>query len=407
MSASNAATAPALTTLVRANLAAQSAEQLALAVAPLIAALHLQASAAQTAWLQAAQTLPFLLLALPAGLLADRVSRPRLMGWAEWLRAATLVALAGLWLHAQLNLGWLALLGALGACGTVAYSVAAPALVPALVPPGGLTHANRQLELSRSLALALGPMLAGLLYDRAGAGLVLGLACAMSAYAAARMGRLPDAPRAAGRAPSPWRMLGEGLQFVAGHVWLRPIVLTAVFFNTAWFVLQGIYVVYAARHLALSAAQIGLTLGLYGAGMVGGAWLAPALARRFAFGTLVAAGPACAFGAALLLLASWAWPTLWLVAPAFVLFGAGPILWTITTTSLRQVVTPPGMLGRVSALILTATHGARPLGAAIGALVAARAGIDAALCVSAAGFAIQLGILWRSPVRRLAALPAH
>ena len=81
-----------------------------------------------TGLLQAAQTLPFLLLSIPAGVLADRMSRPRLMAAAEAARAASLALvpiLAGLGL---LNLPLLALLGFIGAAGTVAYSVATPAL---------------------------------------------------------------------------------------------------------------------------------------------------------------------------------------------------------------------------------------------------------------------------------------
>src|SRR3546814_6471773 len=57
------------------NLAAQSAEQVGLAAAPIVAVLALGAGAAETGLLQTAQTLPFLLLAIPAGLLADRRSR--------------------------------------------------------------------------------------------------------------------------------------------------------------------------------------------------------------------------------------------------------------------------------------------------------------------------------------------
>ena len=53
------------------NLAAQTAEQLALAATPLIAVLAFHAGEGITGLLQAAQTLPFLLLALPAGVLAD------------------------------------------------------------------------------------------------------------------------------------------------------------------------------------------------------------------------------------------------------------------------------------------------------------------------------------------------
>src|SRR5216117_2101646 len=65
------------------NLAAQSAEQIGLAAAPIVAVLALGAGAGATGLLQTAQTLPFLLLSIPAGVLADRASRRRLMAGAE------------------------------------------------------------------------------------------------------------------------------------------------------------------------------------------------------------------------------------------------------------------------------------------------------------------------------------
>src|SRR5215475_10582929 len=57
--------------LVWSNLAAQSAEQLALAAAPIVAVLVLGAGEAAAGILQAAQTLPFLIMSIPAGVLAD------------------------------------------------------------------------------------------------------------------------------------------------------------------------------------------------------------------------------------------------------------------------------------------------------------------------------------------------
>ena len=89
----------------------------------------------------------------------------------------------------------------------------------------------------------------------------------------------------------------------------------------------------------------------------------------------------------------------------FFLFGAGPILWTIATTTLRQAVTPNALLGRVSAVIVTATFGARPVGALIGAALASRVGVEACLWVSSVGFAVQFVVLFASPVRRLRRQP--
>jgi MFS family permease len=124
------------------NLAAQSAEQIGLAAAPLVAVLALGAGAGETGWLQTVQTLPFLLLSIPAGILADRMSRRRLMVSAEALRVLALVATLALAALDLLTLPGLALLGFVGACGTIAYSVTAPALVPALVPPAMLSPSS-------------------------------------------------------------------------------------------------------------------------------------------------------------------------------------------------------------------------------------------------------------------------
>jgi hypothetical protein len=57
------------------NLAAQSAEQIGLAAAPIVAVLALGAREGAAGLLQTAQTLPFLLFSIPAGVLVDRMSR--------------------------------------------------------------------------------------------------------------------------------------------------------------------------------------------------------------------------------------------------------------------------------------------------------------------------------------------
>ena len=115
---------PAIHRLIWANLAAQSAEQIALSAAPIFAVVSLGVGARETGWLHTAQTLPFLLFAIPAGLLADRLSRKQVMVFAEALRVLALIAVL---LCAQLGLlSWplLAALGFVATCGTVAFSVA-------------------------------------------------------------------------------------------------------------------------------------------------------------------------------------------------------------------------------------------------------------------------------------------
>jgi predicted MFS family arabinose efflux permease len=200
--------------------------------------------------------------------------------------------------------------------------------------------------------------------------------------------------------------LRAGAAFAWRHELLRPILLTAVAWNTAWFILQAAYVPFAVATLGLSAATIGLTLATYGAGMLAGALVAPRASAALPFGWLIAAGPLVSVAAAAaMMLSIWsrtaAWPAI-----AFFLFGAGPILWTVGQTTLRQAVTPASMLGRVSALVTMATTGARPLGAALGGLAGAAWGPGSCIALASLGFLVQALIIIASPVPRLETLPA-
>ena len=157
----NALLPPTFNRLAWSNLAAQSAEQIALAAAPIVAVLMLGVGEGETGLLQTALTLPFVLFAIPAGWLADRISRRWLMASAEALRALALFGILALIWSNLLTMNLLALIGFAAVCGTVVYSVAAPALVPSLVPPAALPAANARIELARTVAFAAGPALGG------------------------------------------------------------------------------------------------------------------------------------------------------------------------------------------------------------------------------------------------------
>ena len=386
------------------NLAAQSAEQVALAAAPIVAVLAFGADAGATGLLQTAQTLPYLLLSVPAGVLADRGSRRRLMAGAEALRALALAGVLTLAHAGLLTLPLLALCGFVGACGTVAYSVTAPALVPALVPAHALAEANGRVELARTLAFAGGPALAGALVGWTGGTPAFGVAAALSVAAVVLLSgvREPARPPVASR-----RVLHDvcdGATFVFGHPLLRPIFLTQLVFNTAAFVLQAVYVPYAVHRLGLSALGVGLTLATYGVGMVVGALLAPRIMRVVPFGLVIVLGPIAGLAAGLVMVLTLWVGTGWLAAFSFFLLGAGPIVWVISTATLRQTVTPAELLGRASALSMTAT-GARPIGAALGALLGASYGVETCLVVAAVGFFVQAVLIVASPVPALARQP--
>lgn len=391
--------------LAWANLAAQSAEQLSLAATPIVAVLLLGAGPGEVGLLGTAQTLPFLLLSIPLGVLADRTARRHLLLAAEILRAMSLVGLLVAVLAGQVSIALLAVLGFVGAVGTVGFNVAAPALVPALVDRTDLARANGRLELARSIAFAAGPAAAGALVSWAGGSTAFALAAMLSAGAVAVLWGIVEPHRAPPVARHPLTELREGAHLVWSNDLLRPVLLTAIAWNVAWFILQSAYVPHAVRALGLGPGAVGATLAGYGCGMVIGALAAPRVIAHLRFGQAVMLGPVVSVLAAATMMATVWWPSGWLAGLSFVFFGAGPIIWTITSTTLRQTVTPSAMLGRVSAIFLTVNTGARPLGAALGGLIGSAWGEPACLVAAFAGFCVQAVIIVASAVRRLKTLP--
>jgi predicted MFS family arabinose efflux permease len=386
------------------NLAAQSAEQVALAAAPIVAVLLFGAGEGETGLLQTALTLPFVLFAIPAGLLADRTSRRWLMAGSEALRATALFAILGLIALGWLTLPLLAFLGFVAVCGTVVYSVAAPALVPSLVGPTMLPAANARLELARTVAFAAGPALGGLLVGWIGASPAFGVAAMLSVIAVVLLSGLHEPMRPQRPRRHPWQEIREGAGFVFHHPLLRPVFVTQFIFNTAWFVILAVFVPYAVHRLGLSATGVGTTLAMYGVGMIVGALSATRVMRALPFGVVVGLGPVTGFVASAIIALTTVVPTPLLAGLGFFLLGAGPILWVISTTTLRQSVTPSRLLGRVSAINVLA-YGARPLGAGLGALVGGLWGAEACLYLAVLGFGLQMTVILLSQAVGLARQP--
>ena len=298
----------------------------------------------------------------------------------------------------------LSLLGFVAVCGTVAYSVAAPALVPSLVSSQQLPAANARIELARTVAFASGPALGGVLVGWVGAAPAFGVATALSVIAVVLLSGIYEPDRAPAPRRHPLQETKEGAVFVMRHELLRPVFITQFIFNTASFLLLAVFVPYAVRHLGLSATGVGTTLAMYGVGMVVGALAATRVMQRLPFGTVIGLGPIAGFTAATLMALTIFIPSPVLAGFSFFLLGAGPILWVISTTTLRQSVTPPSLLGRVSAINIM-SYGARPLGSALGAIVGGLYSAEACLYLAAAIFAAQALVIWMSPAVALARQP--
>ena len=397
------------TALLGASAGTHAADQLALASLPLTASLLLGAGPDLIGGLVAAQSAAWLLVTLPAGAWADATSRRRLLVLGLLLGlAGALAAIAGAVMGSALLLG---LATFVAASGTVIYVLTAIALLPGLVAATELPRANARLELARAVVSLAAPLVAGTLAQALSPTWGYGLAAVGAAVALGFVLALPPTPVLATAArPSLAAAIRTGGGFVWRHALLRGISLCAVFWNFAFFALLAIWAPLALDVLRLDPARMGLAQSAYGAGLVLGALAAPAIARHLPpravllFGPAVSVVAAGLFGIAFATGASAAGGFL-AAAVGHFLVGFGPMLWLVCQTTVRQLVTPPPLLGRVNATVQVAIYGVRPLGALAGGLTAAQAGLGAALAMVGAAFALSTLVILLSPLVRLRALP--
>lgn len=397
---------PAFARLFATSAFVQAADQIALAALPITAVLVLGAGPGLVGALVAAQTAAWLLVSLPAGVVADRLPK------ALVLRAALVVSLfaasAAVAAAMASSLALLAAAAFLAAAGTVTFVLVQIGLVPDLVPPGALPRANARIELARAVAAATAPFLVGQLASHVSplAGYPLAALLALGALLCGWGLTIPKG-QALARAQPMGEAVAEGGRFVFAQPLLRAIGLCAVFWNFAFVALLAIFVPFALSRLGTDAAGAGLALGLNGLGMILGAAVAPALFRRVPPAAILLFGPVSSVAGALILALAPAAGGLAAASLAFGLIGFGPMLWLVMQTSVRQIVTPPALMGRVTATLQVAIYGVRPLGALAGGLVGEAFGLDAAMAMVVAAFALSALVSVVSPLARLAALPGR
>jgi MFS family permease len=381
----------------------QFGSQISQLALPLAAILVLDASAFEVALLGTAEFLPFLLFALPAGVWVDRLRRKPILVAGDALRAVLLGSIPIAYAFDALTIWQLYLVGfCVGVC-TVFFDVAYQSYLPTLVERSRLIEGNSKLELSRSGAQLAGPGLAGILIAAITAPYAIlldAISFVGSAALVVRIRRHEEVPEPT-QTPSMRREIAEGLRYLLGHWFQRPIAITVAtsnFFNTLAF---SIFLVYLARELELSAHVIGLVLAVSNIGWLLAAVTATRISDRLGVGpTLV--GSALLFGPAMLLIpaAPQSQPIPFIVAGLMLATFAG-IMFNVTGLSFTQAIVPDRMLGRLNATRRFIVWGVIPLGTLTGGALASVIGLRATLWVGAIGGSLSFLPLLLSPVRSL------
>jgi MFS family permease len=349
--------------------------------------------------IQAAGSLPVLLLAVPAGALGDLVERKRLIfaGQLLMLTAAAVLALlsaiGGLTPLALIVL--LSVIGIGGALGAPTWQT----LQPELVPADERSQAIALGSVNQNLARAVGPAIGGLLLAATSAALVFGVNAAsfVAVLGAVMITRIPVREQTLPREHA-MAAVRAGGRFVANSPVLLAVIARAVgfvfFAGGIWAILPLV----ARQRLGLGSAGYGLLLGCVGIGALVAANFGPALKKRLS--------PAGVYGLACVLTAAPAallavTNSVALTAMVLVVSGGAWITGLGTLSNAFQSQLPVWAKARAFAYYLVAFQGAMGIGSlAIGA-VAQASSVRTALLVIAGGLLICLVATSRLP------LPAH
>jgi MFS family permease len=331
---------------------------------------------------QTASSLPYLLLALPAGSAGDIFDRRKLvlateswmMGVALLLAVLTFAGFMSPWLLLVLTFA----LSAGDAFETPTWR----AILPDLVPKDDLAAASALNGIEFNLARAVGPALAGAVIAAAGvaAAFFVNFVSFFGVILVVARWKRPIRKRTA----PPETLTGATVAAIR-YVLHSPAILTVVvrtgimmFFSSALFAL----VPTVARSVNATAIGYGILLGCFGMGAIGGALIMQSARARWSTEVIVSTGVLIL---GLVIVAISGLHRLSTLAPVMLVGGAAWVTFISLISALVQNLAPDWVRARVLAIFTLVYQGGFALGSAAWGAVAQRAGIRIALVYAGVG----------------------
>lgn len=376
--------------------------QVTMLALPLTAAVLLHATPTQMGWLTAMEILPFVLLSLPAGVWLDRVRKLPVYVAGEAGLALIVASVPLAWWAGWLGMPWMYAAAFLMGCVHVAAGSAAQIVLTQVVARERLVEAHAKNSLATSGAEVAGPGLAGVLIKLVGAPLALLVDAGLLIVSVLILRGMRIHERLDARAERHFgRDLRAGLAFVASTPLLVSLAVTVGLWQLCHHAAIVVQILFATRVLGLGESEVGLSYVGLGVGTVLASAFGSRLARRIGNGPCLVLGVAVC-GAGWLALA---------VAPADALgtavfaamllcFGGGAVLIFINFLGLRQAVTPPSLLGRMTSTMRWLILIPAGPGALLGGWLGEHLGLRAALAFAGGGALLLAAAAWRHPVIR-------
>ncbi len=345
------------------------------------------------ALVQVASSLPFFVLAIPAGALADVVDRRRLslvaLGWL----AATTALLAALSLADHAGPATLLGLTFMIGIGSALLAPALAAIIPDLVPREEIESAVSLNGISMNVARAAGPAIGGVVVAAAGAGATFALNAFSFVAVMAVLLRWRRAP--VERKLPPEELFGAmraGIRYVRHSPPLRTVLVRTGTFVLPASAVWALLPLYARDSLGLGAAGYGILLGFFGVGAVASGIPLPALRSRLGVERL-ATGAAFAFALSHLAL-GWQ-PTIAAAAVSLFVAGGSWLVLLSTLTAAAQLSIPSWVRARALATHMLVLFGGLAAGSAGWGAIAGAVGLPQSFALAALAIALGRAACWR------------
>jgi MFS family permease len=338
------------------------------------------------------RVLPIVLCSLAGGVIADAVDRKRLMLVTQGVMLICAALLAGLTAAGRESLWSIYLLTAIGSAAIAFDNPARQAMLPSLVPPKDFAGAVSLGVVVFNSATIGGPAVAGLLLGFRGPALIYGInaisfLAVIGALLFIRGGRRPEPEREEMRGIS-LAAMREGLRFV----WRTPIIvqtMTLDFVATFFASATALLPIYAAEILYVGARGLGLLAAAPGAGsVITGLMMAKRGSVRRQ-GKLVVLSVAV-YGAATVMFGVSRW--FWLSIGMLAIVGAADTVSTVLRQTIRQLVTPDHLRGRMTSVNMIFFMGGPQLGELEAGVAAALIGVQLSVVTGGVGCLIAAAI---------------
>lgn len=339
------------------------------------------AAPAIVALVQTADALPIMLLALPAGVLADVFDRRALLIGTQLFMVVVELTLFALTVTGQMTSFLLLVLTFLSGAGLGVTSPAWQALIPDVVDRSDLGAAAVLGSVNVNAARAVGPAIAGLLIAAVGVGAVFGVyatSCLLFAVVLATVAvRDREQPMRRERLVPALR---AGTGYVRSAPVVRTLIVRAALFLVPAMATWALLPLVASDVLGLSSAGYGVLLGSLGVGALLGVVLLDRLGGRYSEEALLrAASVAYAATMAVLVLL----PSIAVAVASLLVAGAAWVAVLSRINAALQLFLPDWVRARALAIYLMAMFGSQAVGAVVWGVAASRFGLTATFVLSA------------------------